>query len=162
MIQFDEKKIEELTNARNLGFDLKTPCNDCPFRSDAKFHSGIVKDLPRLAENIKEGNVIHSCHKTDPRADGFTSLNNGKIQHCAGMMIMEMKDKGDVTLPMFLYGQLDSENHNLDMEAPVFANINEMVTRYRELTEEKLPRRRTYTEGDLTISIRYARDKDEY
>ena len=156
MTSEEEFDLDTLTNINNLGFDLKEPCLDCPFRTDSPFHSGIAKELPRLTESIDEGNLVHSCHKTDPRADGFTKLDKGKIQHCAGMMIMEIKDKEDVTMPMLLYGKLDYDNHGMDMDAPVFNNIQDMVDKYIEMAEDKKNRlkRETWTTDDgLTISI---------
>ena len=145
---------------REVGYDLKTPCNDCPFRTDADFHSGIIKSLPDLAENYKKDWFMHSCHKTDPRADGYKEMVNGKTQHCVGSIIMNLKEKDDITFPMVIYGKIDKETYapKLDMSAPVFDSMDQMVSKYIELGDKEKYRRKTFTTEDgMTISIRSRR-----
>lgn len=76
-----------------LHYDLKHPCADCPFtRNGPRDHPGVLTSLVGYVELIKTGDLVHSCHKTDsrPACDGNRS-NDGKVQHCAGLLQMFAK-----------------------------------------------------------------------
>lgn len=75
-----------------IGFDLRQPCSDCPFRRSVKPRKDMAEDLEPAWGKIERGEFLHSCHKTDPDADGYMSTVNGKLQHCAGAIMMLKKE----------------------------------------------------------------------
>ncbi len=73
----------------DIGFAVKRPCNDCPFRKNTPLHRGVGADLATVLNGLEHGRVAHSCHKTDPRSDSPQGqAYKGKVQHCAGYLIM--------------------------------------------------------------------------
>src|SRR5262245_42241140 len=101
-------------DASTLRYDLKRPCSDCPFRVDTPHHEGIATGLTELYGCMEMGTAAHSCHKTDPAADGFSPSYQGPIQHCAGFMIMQrdwQRERGDDLQPILAravrFGQVD-------------------------------------------------------
>lgn len=134
-------------------FDLKTPCDDCPFRTDVYFHRGIYDELDTYEKGLKTGNFAHTCHKTDKRADGFEeSYKKDKPQHCAGLLIMAKKmNKSTVLLD---YMDALGETVELNMDAPVFKSIKDMRKHYKE----NKPTRETFKYKDCEVTVRYARD----
>lgn len=106
-------------------FSLKTPCNQCPFRSDGK---GIRLNGPRAAEIIKAISAeqrVFSCHKThiDPENGRGWSFKS----YCAGAMIFLHKN-GMINEGMaagMYYGFFDP--NELDMTAPVFDSPDAMI-----------------------------------
>lgn len=80
---------ETLTDLKDIGFSLTKPCGDCPFRVDAPFHEGVLKDVVTIFNAIDDGKFSFSCHKTDPRADGNGKHIDGKAHHCAGALVLQ-------------------------------------------------------------------------
>jgi hypothetical protein len=82
----------ELLFAASLEWNLKAPCNDCPFRRNAPDHEGICGSLPELVKSIEAGTFAHTCHKTDkrPTCDGPVAGDagsyRGPTEHCAGAL----------------------------------------------------------------------------
>jgi len=61
------------------------PCSDCPFVVSTPL-SGSVEWLEDVFKaTMPEGSMMHSCHKTDPRADGYV---RGKARMCSGYIQM--------------------------------------------------------------------------
>lgn len=133
-------------SGKELGYSLKRPCDDCPFRKNAPMHNGIIRALPEMAKAYKKKWLVHSCHKTDPRADGYTGLVENKIQHCAGMMAMYKKEFDDVTYPAVLYGKVDPESYSVDTTG-TFDNLSEMLSYYKGKLEERRVARFTTDDG---------------
>lgn len=77
--------------SRDWAFDMKKPCDSCPFRSDIPL-IGAPDWAMDVLQGIRSGNLAHSCHKTDPKADGFK--NTKKTQHCMGFLGL-MKNMGE-------------------------------------------------------------------
>jgi hypothetical protein len=86
-----------------LRFDLKEPCENCPFRTDG---TAIRFTCRGRAEEIKESAYRHGfpCHKTavdtsdeDEDSGGFVFRQNGKTQHCVGSLMMHIKEGYDST-----------------------------------------------------------------
>jgi len=74
---------------KDLGFDLKTPCDDCPFRKNVPLHKGVLEKLTEFVSSLDRGEFMHSCHKTDDRSDYKNpKLFQEKIQHCMGSILM--------------------------------------------------------------------------
>lgn len=83
-----------------MGFDATEPCKVCPFRLDVPCELKGIQDIGIVGlECMTHGEVMHSCHKTDSRADGFVEGYTGKVQHCAGFLLMAKKS-GFFTGPM--------------------------------------------------------------
>lgn len=75
-----------------IHFDMKRPCADCPFRRAVPKHEGIAANLVSMVTAARAGTLAHTCHKTDPRADGGKRRGQtGKLQHCAGAILMAKK-----------------------------------------------------------------------
>lgn len=127
------KKIENKTTHKELAWDLKTPCRDCPFRKDVEPHPGVAHELELYFAKILIGEFSHSCHKTDPRSDGFEPGYKGAVQHCAGANILTRKTK-EIQTPAFYaeYKKIFNPK-KLDMKAPVFNNLIEMANKYKPL-----------------------------
>lgn len=148
----------------DVGFKLKTPCADCPFRTDAPQHEGVAADLMKYANSIDDGHFIHSCHKTDSRADdaeagSFARATSVGVQHCAGALIMlEKMDKRQV--PAWIaYAKKKFKPEELDMKAAVFSSIAQLVIHYApslrkifSMIEE--PVARAQAEHELTKYVR--------
>ena len=84
-----------------IRWDLKKPCQDCPFKYDTADHAGVARDAHEVIWGLESGNFAHTCHKTDVRSDCPTA--KGPAQHCAGLMIMAKKSNR-VTEPMLRAG----------------------------------------------------------
>lgn len=131
---------------KDLGFKLKAPCADCPFKKTTPFHDGVGASLPELYEGIVDKKtVVHTCHKTDPRSDGYEDNYQGQIQQCAGFTIMlrnmEQFDEVDVDnfYPGLFSSYLTSEfEPTAYVEDPdVFKNIKEMIKHYLPFLRRK-------------------------
>lgn len=110
---------------RDLHYDLRTPCRNCPFRRDVPHHEGMPAKLTELFPGLPGGNVAFTCHRTDPRSDWPPARNyKGKLQHCAGFMIL-MEKEGEPSNGMLRAekaGRLD--RGKLDMKAPVHSMMS--------------------------------------
>jgi len=82
-------------NHRTIGYDLRAPCAECPFRLDAPEHEGIATAIfARHTKAMEDGTFVHSCHRTDERSDyEGAKVVKGKIQHCVGAIIACEKSK---------------------------------------------------------------------
>jgi len=127
-------------NHKELGYDLKGPCADCPFRKDAKFHAGVFKDLKNLVYHIDMGDVIHTCHKTDPMSDSPEGQKyKGKLQHCGGLLSMMAKDveiMGHPQAQAWSEGRWRAEQQ--DTKAPVFESFVKMIKHYLSGAQDRL------------------------
>ncbi len=64
------------------------PCNDCPFLKRSPLN-GSPEWLTEILElGLKNPFFEHSCHKTDPKADGYKK--GGKKKECSGYIQMLM------------------------------------------------------------------------
>ncbi|MET4238599.1 DUF6283 family protein [Bradyrhizobium sp. RT10b] len=71
-----------------MKFDLRRPCDNCPFRSDVKFPLEVER-VEEIVQAITEKDLTFACHKTT-RFDPETgeTVRSPKEQHCAGALIM--------------------------------------------------------------------------
>lgn len=77
---------------KEVRFGLTKPCADCPFLVSSAMHQGIANSLVEYHGYMELGTFAHTCHKTDPRSDGW----NGKTKqarHCAGALAMQLQGK---------------------------------------------------------------------
>lgn len=92
--------------AKDLRYDLRSPCADCPFLKTSEYHEGVAKHIPGYVAELQNNNFGHTCHKTDTRT-GCDGPVRGKetskpIQHCVGALMMILKTgRGfDLQLPL--------------------------------------------------------------
>lgn len=116
-----------------MRFDLKTPCKNCPFRTD---ETAIRFSCRERAEEIEESAYRHGfpCHlsATDTSDDdedgGFEFARNGNTQHCVGAIIMYL-NQGDSSTP----GTGNDEDlferisMRVDFDASVFESIDDFL-----------------------------------
>lgn len=114
---YDELR-DKLLPASAVSYDLKSPCDDCPFRKSSPYHSGVAGGVWDTIRTIEINRFSHTCHKTDyrqgcdgPRAGG----DPGQIQACIGSLLMLLKtgDGVDLQLPLLQAaerGQLDLDD----------------------------------------------------
>lgn len=95
------RPIEEMPGYVNISWDQKSPCNDCPFKKSTGFKNGVQSNIGEILTDLVDGGFIaFSCHKTDPRSDDPKAQDyKGKMQHCAGFMMMAEKSQMR-TIPM--------------------------------------------------------------
>ncbi len=146
-----------------VGYDLKAPCNDCPFRRSSPLHKGVLHSLPDYEKRITEGEFGHSCHKTDERADsGFVSLVNGKIQHCVGALafMKKMEEADDPEEPKLKtqMGLLRALVRGVEYDKiptdDIYDDFDDIVKAYKPLIDELVEKDKKEKENRLTISIR--------
>lgn len=80
---------------------MNKPCSTCPFR-EGTTNYGAIDWLQDVMIGIKSGQMTHTCHKTDPAADGY--VRGDQVQHCSGYLGMLKKSFGD--LPIALKAKL--------------------------------------------------------
>ncbi len=104
-----------------MKYDLKTPCDLCPFRNDEK---RLFVDPQRLV-GMAAGEF--ACHKT-AKLNGETSEYEPteRSQHCAGALIFleKMEQPHQMMRICERLGFYDASK--LDMDAPVFGSLEEV------------------------------------
>jgi hypothetical protein len=112
-----------------MRFDLKTPCKNCPFRTD---ETAIRFQCRERAEEIEElayrrGFPCHLSADIDEDA-GYEFARDGKTQHCAGALLMYLHE-GESSTP----GTGNNEDlferlaERMDFHAPVFQSIDDFL-----------------------------------
>lgn len=90
-----------------LAFDMKKACDTCPFRKDVPL-DGSPEWLMDVIKGLKRKNLQHTCHKSDPEADGY--VGGPRKQHCVGFLGL-MKNEGLCISPAAAFatarGQVD-------------------------------------------------------
>jgi hypothetical protein len=110
-----------------MKFDLRSPCVQCPFRHDIEFYlgRGRVRDI---YDSLTLGDASFSCHKTTHFDDDGHYDPDGSEQHCAGAMIMLIKQRGYGNQIMRIAERLDLfDPDQLDLNAPVFECVEDMI-----------------------------------
>ena len=163
-------KERKLNTLKDIAYDLKTPCADCPFRSDVELHDGVARALPDMLTKLENHELMHTCHKTDDRSDGFVEGYKGELQHCAGMLIM-LKNSGQL--------DWDSEDFNFAFAGPlarkkinpeeledhpsVFKSFKEMCLHYKDMLMDFANRRQRQTillDSGAVAHVSYKEDID--
>lgn len=127
-------------SSENIDYSLKRPCNDCPFKKKAKYHEGVLQALPNYHAGMEMGNFGHSCHKTDPRSDGFNEGFKGKAKHCMGAIALMAKDKDIQPQGHIVRAHLEGKIKVKDVEASkkqVFDSFIDMLKHYMKLSPHK-------------------------
>jgi hypothetical protein len=96
-----------------MNFNLKTPCADCPFRSDAAFYLPADRRA-EIADSLLTKDAPFQCHKTinyDAWAEAGHFVPDDRNEMCAGAMIMlhrENKLTGNLAMRLaIMFGLLD-------------------------------------------------------
>lgn len=76
---------------KRMAFDMEKPCTTCPFRKDIPL-DGAPDWVLDVLRGFHQGNLSHSCHNTDPKADGYKG--GKRKQHCIGILGV-MKNMGN-------------------------------------------------------------------
>lgn len=111
-------------------FDMRRPCNHCPFRTD--------KTAIRFANLDRAKEIAWSaflfgfpCHTTADYFEDDSTANSGYIfgddtQHCAGYLIMQIKDSNGKTWPGIDHDQnlITQLKASLDFDSPVFNDLS--------------------------------------
>lgn len=120
----------ESNAVKTLEYDLKTPCQDCPFRKDVPIHNGVASDLMNIFGKIEMGKFAHSCHKTDHRSDGYIESYKGNVQHCAGAIIMMKKMGAEAIQDHWVIPSTWKKIKRIKKHPAVFRGLKEMIIHY--------------------------------
>jgi len=122
----------------NGRLDLKTPCRNCPFRTDdeaIRFH-GQMRALEIYLTAQKWG---FPCHKSAELTDGldtdetsepggYVFRPDGKTQHCVGALIMMLREGHRWTEGTGMSKKVFEDlRARMDPDAPVFNNVSEFL-----------------------------------
>lgn len=114
-------------------FDLKTPCKNCPFRSDDTAIRFASRDR---AEEIEESAYRNGfpCHlsadvfEDEEEGDGYVFGEN--TQHCVGYIILQINDSGGGSP----WPGIDNDDELLEklemqvnFDAPVFVSVSDFL-----------------------------------
>lgn len=113
-----------------MNFDLKTPCKHCPFRTDVKPFLRFERAVD-IAISITDHDRSFPCHKTTRHDDDGEYVPTQKEQHCAGASIMLEKMRMPNQM-MRIASRGAYDRNALDMDAPVYENVDAMLRAYRE------------------------------
>lgn len=114
-----------------MNFDLKTPCKDCPFRTDVRGY--ITASRAReIIDAITSQQKTFACHKTTKHDDDGEHIPRDKEQHCAGATIF--LERMDAPNQMMRIAERIGfyDRRKLDMAAPVFKTASAMISHMRK------------------------------
>ena len=104
-----------------MKFDLKSPCDQCPFRIDTQKGWLGCERATQIAQTLDQGNTF-SCHKT-----GRNQRRIGE-QHCAGALIVFKRSQGGFSGMISVAASLQIFNYKLlDLDAPVFESLDDFI-----------------------------------
>lgn len=127
-----------------MKFDLRTPCKNCPFRTD---DTAIRFACRERAEGISESAYRNGfpCHLSAEHAEDDCGESNGyefgeETQHCAGALIMFGHDgSGTVPFEWLDNKERDRISEQLDWSAPVFLSEEDFLEANDQTTTEDTP-----------------------
>jgi hypothetical protein len=107
-----------------MKYDLKTPCDNCPFRNDVRpyIHGERVEEI--VGQQF-------SCHKTTT-CKGREN-DHPKAQHCAGSLILHEKEEQPHQMMRIMERLGGYDRTKLNMDAPVYASFEEMIDIHYDL-----------------------------
>lgn len=114
-----------------MKYDLKTPCKNCPFRTDA---TAIRFSCRERAEEIEESAYRNGfpCHLSahldgDDEDGGYEATDNS--QHCVGYIIMQLKGGGETIWPGIGNNERRAAklSDQVDFDAPVFDSVEDFL-----------------------------------
>ncbi len=109
-----------------MKYTRKSPCSNCPFRSDRPFHlrPGRVREIEH---SLDRGEF--PCHKTvdyDQDEDTTTTTGNEQEVHCAGALILLEKLERPSQMMRICERIGLYDRRKLDMNAPVYDDFEQM------------------------------------
>lgn len=129
VLKFDSNK--------DIAWDLKKPCKDCPFRRDVTPHVGVLQKMELYLGQMVNGRFAHSCHKTDPRSDGWSGRYYGPVQHCAGALIFT-RNIGEIQdLALWAAENKKFSFKKLSRKTEVFNDSEELIWKYKDYFSKK-------------------------
>jgi len=106
-----------------MKFKIKTPCADCPFRTDS---NPFLRRAPQLRHQLRNDQNWFACHET-------TGVKNGKRikpadqSHCAGAMgVLWNEGNPNLAMRLALAFKLITVKQ-LDKMQPVFQSLDDFV-----------------------------------
>lgn len=110
-------------------YKLTTPCDNCPFRTDVKPY--LTSDrVDEIGDSLARSTF--PCHKTTEFDDEGEAHETDKTQHCAGALIM-LEKMGQPSQMMRIAERIGIyDRRKLNMDAPVFDDIGEMMDAQNE------------------------------
>lgn len=111
-----------------MKYDLRKPCNNCPFRSDVKPY---IRS-ERVEEII---GVPFACHKTTKFDDEGEHLEHDEERHCAGSLILHEKMNQPHQMMRIMERLGFYDRKKLDMEAAVYDDAYGMLDAHQEAEE---------------------------
>lgn len=117
-----------------MKFDLTRPCPKCPFRCDIPGYLNASR-ASNIATVVIHQNGIFSCHQTLDYANADENegeaTETAKTSMCAGALIMSEKVAPGHNQMVRIAERLGMYDWNkMDMDAPVFDSITEMVNHH--------------------------------
>lgn len=109
-----------------MKFDLKKPCDQCPFRTDVRPYLRPAR-VRQILNDILYQDAHFLCHKTVDYSGDNGGTETEKTQHCAGALILlEHQERPNqmmrIAERLGLY-----DRFKLDMEASVYTNPKDMI-----------------------------------
>lgn len=114
-----------------MKFDMKTPCLQCPFRSDVHLYISADR-AEEILDAITNGGQTFACHKTTEFADDGEHVPSAGEQHCAGALILLEKIERPNQMMRIMERLGEYDRTRLDMDAPVYEDPDAMIDAYVE------------------------------
>lgn len=112
--------------------DLKTPCKNCPFRSD-EHAIRFYDELRALTIYLSAQRHGFPCHKSAELTDeelgsSYVFKNDGTTQHCVGALIMMAREGHIWTEGTGMSREVfEALRARMNDDAPVFNNVSEFL-----------------------------------
>lgn len=115
-------------------YTLKSPCADCPFRSDVARYLHPERAQEIMCDSYEDSNFY--CHKTvDYSGDDGEGRVAGKSRVCAGFLVT-MEKEGRANQPTRIAERLGLyDRTQVDMDAPTYDSMEEWVRSYSRTPE---------------------------
>lgn len=118
-----------------MRFDLRTPCNNCPFLRKGGVRLYKARVLQIAGAMLDSQGATFACHKTT----GITGRARTGLQHCAGALIFA-EENGNATQMMRIAERLRIYDPNLlQGRRRVFKTLDEMLM--TSISPQLTPRR---------------------
>lgn len=118
---------------------LRTPCNNCPFRTDVP--PFLRADRAREIARCTERHELY-CHKTTvPDDEGGLQIVRGRSKVCAGMMICLEKAERPSQMMRISERMGFYDRRKLDMDAPVYDRPEDFIEAH-EIAERSRRRKK--------------------
>ena len=115
-------------------FSLKSPCGQCPFRTDRPFHLRTSR-VVEICDSLMMGQSF-PCHKTTEFDDDGACIPHDGERHCAGATIMleSMNKPNQIMRVAERIGLYD--RRKMKLNAPVFTSARAMINHYKTMNRK--------------------------